>query len=70
MDAVKFAATRYDPDIPWQEQAYAKLVRVPRVFMGKVVAQIIDTARADGISEITPELLDRVRDKRDAEKSG
>ena len=70
VDAVKFAATRYDPSIPWQEEAYAKLVRIPRVFMGKVVAQIIDTAKAEGIDEITPEFLDRVRDKRDAEKRG
>ncbi|RMF48157.1 MAG: hypothetical protein D6755_04200, partial [Anaerolineae bacterium] len=64
VNTIKWAVTRYDPSIPWQEEAYAKLVKIPRVFIGKVVAQIIEVARAEGVTEITPEFLDRVRDKR------
>ena len=67
-DAVKFAAQRIEPDLPWQEEAYAKLVKVPRVFLTRVIRQIIEEARAEGVAEITPEFLDRVRDKRSGER--
>jgi len=67
-DAVKFAAQRIEPDLPWQEEAYAKLVKVPRVFLTRVIRQIIEEAKAEGIDEITPEFLDRVRDKRSGER--
>jgi flavin reductase (DIM6/NTAB) family NADH-FMN oxidoreductase RutF len=67
-DAVKFAAQRIEPDLPWQEEAYAKLVKVPRVFLTRVIRQIIEEAEAEGIDEITPEFLDRVRDKRSGER--
>ncbi len=65
----KDAASRIDPDRPWQDGAYAKLQRVPRVFLNKVVNQIIQMDREDGVTEITPEYLDQVRDKRNQEKS-
>jgi flavin reductase (DIM6/NTAB) family NADH-FMN oxidoreductase RutF len=67
-NAVKFAAQRIDPDMKWQEEAYAKLVRVPRVFMTRVVTQCIEAAKEEGIDEITPEFLDRIRDKRSDER--
>jgi flavin reductase (DIM6/NTAB) family NADH-FMN oxidoreductase RutF len=67
-DAVKFAAQRIEPDLPWQEEAYAKLVKVPRVFLTRVIRQIIEEAKAEGVAEITPEFLDRVRDKRSGER--
>lgn len=67
-NAVKFAADRIDPDVKWQEDAYGKLVKVPRIFLTKVVKQCIEAAKAEDISEITPEFLDRVRDKRSNEK--
>jgi hypothetical protein len=69
IDSVKFATSRIDPDLPWQDEAYAKLQRVPRVFLNRVVTQIIQKAQEDGIEEITPEYLDHMRDKRDQEKS-
>ena len=72
IDAVKWAASRYDPSIQWTDEAYAKLVKVPRIFLSKVVAQCIEAAKAEGLDEITPEFLDRVRDKRtqDREEGG
>jgi flavin reductase (DIM6/NTAB) family NADH-FMN oxidoreductase RutF len=67
-EAVRFAAQRVDPDIAWQPEAYARLVRVPRVFLTRVLREIVAAARAEGVREIDPAFLDRVRDKRSGEK--
>jgi flavin reductase (DIM6/NTAB) family NADH-FMN oxidoreductase RutF len=66
--AVKFAADRIDPDAKWQEEAYAKLTRVPRPFLSRVIRGCIEAAKEEGIPEITPEFLDRIRDKRKDER--
>ena len=68
VDAVRFAAQRVDPDIPWQEEAYARLVKVPRVFLTRVIRAALDAAKEEGVTEITPEFLDRIRDKRNQER--
>jgi flavin reductase (DIM6/NTAB) family NADH-FMN oxidoreductase RutF len=68
VDAIKFAAQRIDPDVRWQEDAYAKLVRVPRVFLSRVIRECIETAKTEGVSEITPEFLDSIRDKRSRDR--
>lgn len=66
--AVMYAAQRYDPDIEWQEAACAKLARVPRVFLTKAVAECVQAAKEEGLTEITPEFLDRIRDKRSQDR--
>lgn len=66
--AVKFAADRIDPDVKWQEEAYAKLTRVPRPFLSRVIRSCIEAAKEEGIPEITPQFLDRIRDKRKDER--
>jgi flavin reductase (DIM6/NTAB) family NADH-FMN oxidoreductase RutF len=68
VSSVMYAVTRYDPDITWQEAACEKLVRVPRIFLSTVIAKSVEAARAEGLTEITPEFLDRIRDKRSADK--
>lgn len=68
VDAVRFAAERVDPDIPWQEDAYACLVKVPRIFLTRVIRGTLDAAREEGVTEITVEFLDRVRDKRSQDR--
>jgi len=68
VDAVRFAAQRVDPDVPWQEEAYARLVKVPRVFLTRVIRAAVDAAKEEGLTEITPEFLDRIRDKRNQER--
>jgi flavin reductase (DIM6/NTAB) family NADH-FMN oxidoreductase RutF len=68
VDAVRFAAQRVDPDIPWQEEAYARLVKVPRIFLTRVIRAALDAAKEEGVTEITPEFLDRIRDKRSQER--
>jgi hypothetical protein len=67
-DAVQFAAQRIDPDVVWQDEACAKLVRVPRVFLSRVIRECVKAAKEEGVTEITPEFLDRIRDKRSGEK--
>jgi len=69
-DAIKFAAERIDPDVKWQEEAYARLVKVPRVFLTRVITQCIEAAKEEGVAEITPEFLDRIRDKRGRDRGG
>jgi flavin reductase (DIM6/NTAB) family NADH-FMN oxidoreductase RutF len=64
VDAVQFAAERIEPDIAWQEEAYARLVKVPRVFLTRVIRECIKAAKEEGVTEITPEFLDRIRGKR------
>ena len=64
VDAARYAADRLDPDIAWQRDACAKLVKVPRVFLTRVLTQCAEAAKEEGMAEITPEFLDRVRDKR------
>ena len=64
VNTVQYAADRFDPDVKWQEEACAKLVKVPRVFLKKAIAACVEAAREEGITEITPEFVDLVRDKR------
>jgi flavin reductase (DIM6/NTAB) family NADH-FMN oxidoreductase RutF len=68
VNAVVFAAERYDPDVAWQEEACAKLVKVPRIFLKRVIAECVEEAKAQGVTEITPEFLETVRDKRSTDK--
>ena len=68
-DAVKFAAERVDPNVKWQEEAYARLVKVPRIFLTRVITECVKAAQEESVTEITPEFLDRIRDKRGRDKS-
>ena len=68
VDEIRFAAQRVDPDMAWRDEAYAKLVRVPRVFLTRVIRQCIAMAREEGVTEITPEFLDEIRDKRSKDR--
>lgn len=68
VDAVKYAVQRVEPGVPWQEEACAKLVRVPRPFMTMAIRACVEAAQKEGVSEITAEFVDRVRDKRSGEK--
>ena len=62
--AVQYACTHYDPDVVWQDEACRKIVKVPKIFLKKVIAGVVDKAKKEGVTEITPEFLDMVRNKR------
>jgi hypothetical protein len=70
VDSVMWAITRggYAEGLTWQPDAAAKLVNVPRVFLGMVLKGIADEATREGVTTITPEFMDKVRDKRGQEK--
>ncbi|MHA1125062.1 MAG: hypothetical protein ACTSO7_12440 [Candidatus Heimdallarchaeota archaeon] len=68
VSTVRYAADRCDPDVKWTDEACAKIVKVPRIFLGRVVKQITERAKEEGLTEITPEYMDKIRDKRAAEK--
>jgi flavin reductase (DIM6/NTAB) family NADH-FMN oxidoreductase RutF len=68
VNAVQFAADRFDPDVKWQEEACAKLVKVPRVFLTRAIAACVEAAKEEGITEITPEFVEQVRDKRSRDR--
>lgn len=70
VNTVQYAAQRHDPDIEWQEEACAKLVRVPRIFLSQAIAGCVEAAKEEGVTEITPEFVERVRDKRSRDKQG
>lgn len=70
VNTVIYQAKRTDPDVTWEKEACEKLVKVPRVFLPKVLQSCVDTAKAQGVSIITPAFLDAIRDKRSAEKNG
>jgi hypothetical protein len=61
---VQYACTHYDPDVVWQDDACRKIVKVPKIFLKKVIAGVVDAAKKEGITDITPEFLDKVRNKR------
>jgi hypothetical protein len=67
-EAVMFAARRIDPDFIWEPEAAAKIAGVPRLFLNRVIKGVIESAKEQGISTITPEFMDKVRDKRNQEK--
>jgi flavin reductase (DIM6/NTAB) family NADH-FMN oxidoreductase RutF len=71
VDSVMFAITRggYAEKLTWQPEAAAKLVTVPRVFLGMVLKGIAEEAEHAGVTTISPEFLDAVRDKRRGDKS-
>lgn len=68
VSSVLYAAKRTDPDIEWTEEACLKLVRVPRIFLKKALKGCVEIAKEQGIKTITPEFLDKIRDKRNEER--
>lgn len=72
VDSVMWAITRggFAEDLSWQPEAAARLVSVPRVFLGMVLKGVAEEAKRAGVKVISAEFLESVRDKRDREKNG
>lgn len=68
VEAVQYACTRFDPDINWEKEACAKIVKVPSIFLNKVISGCVAEAKKEGITVITPEFMDKIRNKRSSEK--
>ena len=65
---VRYQADRLDPDVYWTDEACAKIVAIPRVFLKKAMEQIVEQAKEMGLTTITAEDMDLIRDKRNREK--
>ncbi len=68
VEAVQYACTRFDPDIKWEKEACAKIIKVPNIFLKRVIGSVVEAAKKEGITTITPEFMDKVRDKRSSDK--
>ena len=66
--SVMYAAERIDPEIKFTEEACAKLVKIPRVFLKAALTQMVNIAKEEGISLIDEAALDIINDKRRKEK--
>ena len=66
--SVMYAADRIDPEIKFTEDACAKLVKIPRVFLKAALTQMVKIAREEGITLIDEDALNIINDKRRKEK--
>jgi len=66
--SVIYAAERIDPDVKFTEQACAKLVKIPRIFLKAALSQMVSIAKQEGISLIDEDALNIINDKRRKEK--
>jgi flavin reductase (DIM6/NTAB) family NADH-FMN oxidoreductase RutF len=70
VDSVVWAIPRggFAEDLEWSEEAAARLVGIPRVFLSVALRGTVEEAKTAGVFVITGEFLDTVRDKRAREK--
>lgn len=68
VNTILYAAKRFNPSIEWTEEAAERIVRVPRLFLKRVIAGVVEAAKKEGLTVITAEFMDKVRDKRRGEK--
>lgn len=66
--SVMYAADRIDPEIKFTEDACAKLVKIPRIFLKAALTQMVNIARVEGITLIDEAALNIINDKRRKEK--
>lgn len=69
ISSVRYAADRIDDKIKFTDEACAKLVNVPRIFLPTALKGCIEWAREHGVTEITAEHMDIINDKRSKEKN-
>jgi hypothetical protein len=70
LEFIIYASDRIDPEVKFTEEACARLVRVPRVFLNTVLKGCVSWAKENSVTLITPEHMEQIQDKRSAEKRG
>lgn len=68
VQSVIYAASRIDPDIKFTNEACAKLVKIPRVFLKAALTQMVTIAKEEGLTLIDEKALNIINDKRRQEK--
>ncbi len=66
--SVIYAADRIDPEVKFTEEACAKLVKIPRIFLKAALTQMVKIAKEEGFKIIGEEELAVINDKRRKEK--
>ena len=66
--SVKYAASRIDPEVKFTDEACAKLVKIPRIFLKAALTQMVNIAKEEGITLIDEAALQIINDKRRKEK--
>ena len=66
--SVMYAAERIDPEVKFTEEACAKLVKIPRIFLKAALTQMVNIAKEEGFKTIGPDELEVINDKRRKEK--
>ena len=69
VDSVKYAANRIDDTIKFTDEACARLVNVPRIFLPTALKGCVDWARKNNVTLITEEHMAIINDKRSKEKN-
>ncbi|MBN2657484.1 MAG: hypothetical protein JXR86_10510 [Spirochaetales bacterium] len=67
-DVVRAAALKLNEQMQWDEECFIRLKRIPKIFLNTALKGILEDAENRGVSRITLELLDEIRDKRNKEK--
>jgi hypothetical protein len=65
---VRYAADRIDNDVRFTDEACAKLIKVPRIFLNTVLKKCVSWAKENGVILINAEHMDIINDKRSKEK--
>lgn len=68
LDTVKYAASRIDTEVKFTDEACAKLVKVPRVFLNTVLKGCVSWAKENDVKLITEKEMEIIQDKRSKEK--
>lgn len=68
VQSVMYAAKRIDPSVTFTEDACAKLVNVPRIFLPTALKGCVAWAKEHGVSVITEKEMAIINDKRAKEK--
>ena len=57
-----------DPDVKFTDEACAKLVKVPRVFLSTVLKGCVSWSKENNVKLITEKEMEIIQDKRNKEK--
>ena len=68
LESVQYAAKRIDPTVKFTDEACAKLVKVPGIFLPMVLKGCVAWAKENNVTLITAEHMDIINDKRAKEK--
>lgn len=68
VQSVMYAANRIDPEIQFTKEACAKLTKVPRIFLTKVLTGCVNWAKAHDVKLVLPEHMDQINNKHADEK--